>query len=93
MKQTIIIGRLGNSPFLCHGNLTDFTTFTLWSTILKEGEETVVSKQIWAYGKQAKLVCDHVKKGDLCCVEGKVEEKGIVCERITFLSKRRLENE
>lgn len=100
-NKTIIIGRLGNDPELQKGSKVDYCKFTLSNTVVKDGVEEIQWHQIAAFGKQAKLCSDHLHKGDLVCIEGRIDRKKyekdgetkssvtIIAERITFLSSKR----
>lgn len=108
-NRTIIIGRLGETPELkeAHkGCKTDcYTTFKLSNTTFKDGVEEIQWHTIVCFGKQARLCCEHLNKGDLCCIEGHLDKRAyekdgetrysmaIIAERITFLSSRRKQTE
>lgn len=110
-NKTIIIGRLGKDPELSTrkkakresdiSQQPDFASFTLLnSTVDQYRNEIIQSHDIHAFGKQAILCHEHLHKGDLCCVEGRIDERmighckpgqfpTIIAERITFLSSRK----
>lgn len=91
-NKTIIIGRLGANPIEKNGCAVFPILNTTWD--VKIHKEQVQMHKAYAVGKQAALVMKHLHKGDLCCIEGKLDEKQSICaERITFLSNRRKENE
>ena len=94
-NETVIIGRLGENPELKPHSKAEFQTqFTISSSTIKDGKEEVIWHRIGAFGKQAKLCADYLHKGDLCCIEGRLDldtrtepyKQYIVAERITFLS-------
>lgn len=94
-NKTAIIGRLGEDPELKPHSKAEFqTAFTISNSTIRNGEEIVEWHRIAAFGKQAKLCSDHLRKGDLCCIEGRLgldsyaepSKQYIVAERITFLS-------
>ncbi len=94
-SKTIIIGRIGEDPELKPHSKAEFqTVFTISNNTIRDGEEVVNWRRIAAFGKQAKLCSDHLHKGDLCCIEGRLDidsyteplQQIIVAERITFLS-------
>ena len=94
-NQTVIIGRVGSEPKLEPHSKAEFQTqFTISSSTIKDGKEEVIWHRIGAFGKQAKLCADYLHKGDLCCIEGRLDidtytepyKQYIVAERITFLS-------
>lgn len=101
-NKTIIIGRLGQDPEFKTGGKTDVTRFSLSNnTVRKDGTSEVQWHKICAFGKQALLCHQHLKKGDLCCIEGRLDTRSyekdgekrisnaIIAERITFLSTKR----
>lgn len=95
-KQTstkmILIGRLGHDPVKRDENSA---AFPILNSIIDNGEEKVQSHKILVFGKQKDVCMTHLKKGDLCCIEGKIdwESSDISAERITFLSHHRGQNE
>jgi single-strand DNA-binding protein len=114
-NQTIIIGRLGNDPEMSEtkrlnpetGNPLEIAKFKLSNTVIKDGKEEIQWHDLVAFGKQAILCHDYLHKGDLCCVEGRLDrhqyksqdgeeifKTTIIAERITFLqsSKRKETN-
>lgn len=90
-NRTIIVGRLGNNPKLENEK---YASFTICNTTIdgESGRETVMWHKIIVCEKQRDLVMSHLRKGDLCCIEGRLTQeiyKGsnvIYAERITFLS-------
>lgn len=96
--NTILIGRIGGEfKQLQDGSVEN----TIVHSTLNSGEETVTFVTVRFRGKQAKLVCTHLSKGDLCCIEGRRGEKttdtGVVKQyievgHITFLSTRKQNN-
>lgn len=105
LNKTIIIGRLGNDPELHQGPKSEYARFSIAdSTISKDGQETVQWHRICAFGKQAHLCHEYLHKGDLCCIEGRLDSKSyekdgqkhasysIIAERITFMSSKRRSN-
>ena len=105
-NKTILIGRLGADPELKTGGKSDYANFSICnSSVDKEGREEVQWHRVKAFGKQAHLCKDYLHKGDLCCVEGRLdahscEKNGekriansIILEKLTFLTpKRRTDN-
>jgi single-strand DNA-binding protein len=106
-NQTIIIGRLGNDPEMSEtkrlnpetGNPLEIAKFKLSNTVIKDGKEEIQWHDLAAFGKQAILCHDYLHKGDLCCVEGRLDRQHyksqdgeeifkttIIAEHITFLS-------
>lgn len=103
-NKTIIIGRLGEKPELKTADCgTDYTRFSMCNTTFNNGVEVVQWHKIIAFGKQARVIAEHLNKGDLCCIEGRVDRKkyekegetkyavAIIAECITFLSSKRRE--
>lgn len=100
-NRTIIIGRLGEDPKLKTGGKVDSCTFTISNSTSRDGVEEVQWHDMVAFGKQARVCAEHLHKGDLCCVEGKLDcqnyikdgekmyKQTIIAERITFLSTAR----
>lgn len=99
--KTILIGRLGKDPRERDEKMAEFP---IGHTILSNGKETIEWHRIVVFGKQKDIVMKYLKKGDLCCIEGRLEPESydsrlanqtsaVVAERITFLSNRRKENE
>lgn len=104
-NRTVIIGRLGQDPEVAKtANNTEVVTFSLADHVkIGEREETQWHK-IKTYGKQASACSRFLAKGDLCCVEGRLdthsyEKDGvthkaqtIIAERVIFLSPKRQAN-
>jgi len=100
-NKTIIIGRLARDPEFGQGKKTEYANFNLSNSTFKDGKEEVQWHRICAFGKQAVLCHSHLHKGDLCCIEGRInnssyEKNGekryfqsIIAEKITFLASRR----
>ena len=101
-NKTIIIGRLGFDPELKQGKTTAYTRFSLSNNnVSKEGQSEVQWHKICAFGKQADLCHKYLHKGDLCCIEGRLDSRSyekngqkqytssIIAERITFLNNKR----
>lgn len=99
-NKTIIIGRLGEDPELKPHSKSEFQTeFNISNTTITDDKEVVQWHKIAAFGKQAKLCAEYLHKGDLCCIEGRLDidthtepfKRYIIVERITFLtaSKKR----
>lgn len=106
-NKTIIIGRLGDNPEFTETKRLNLETvkpletakFKLSNTVIKDGKEEIQWHDLAAFGKQAILCHDYLHKGDLCCVEGRLDRRHyesqdgeeifkttIIAERITFLS-------
>lgn len=94
-NRTIIIGRLGEDPELKPHSKAEFQTeFNISNNRITDGKEVIQWHKIAAFGKQAKLCTDYLRKGDLCCIEGRLDvdtrtepfKQYIIAERITFLS-------
>ena len=101
-NKTILIGRLGQDPVLEHlSTKGDVAKFTVVNTTMVGGiEDCELSHKISAFGKQATLCAEYLHKGDLCCIEGRLdtytyEKDGVVkyaqtiiAEHITFLTSK-----
>lgn len=99
-NRTIIIGRLDNAPELKSTGKGDVAEFSLSNTTFRNGAEEVQWHRIAAFGKQAILCAEHLHKGDLCCIEGRLDthtyeidgeirySQIIITERITFLTSK-----
>ena len=100
-NKTIIIGRLGADPELKTGGNSEFANFSICNAVVdKEGHEDVQWHRIKAFGKQAQLCKNYLHKGDLCCVEGRLDARSymkngekriansIILEKLTFLTSR-----
>lgn len=106
-NKTIIVGRLGNDPEMTEtkslnletGKPIEIARFKLSNTVFRDGKEETQWHDLAAFGKQAILCHDYLHKGDLCCVEGRLDRQHyksqdgeeifkttIIAERITFLS-------
>ena len=101
-NRTIIIGRLGFDHELKQGKNTSYARFSLSNnSITKDGQSEVQWHKICAFGKQAALCQKYLHKGDLCCIEGRLDSRtyekngqkqyssSIIAERITFLNSKR----
>lgn len=84
-SKTILIGRLGHDPAKRDENSA---AFPILNSVFEDGMEKVQSHKVLVFGKQKDVCMTHLKKGDLCCIEGKLEPENfaILAERITFLS-------
>ena len=103
-NKTIIIGRLARDPEYKQGKKTEYVNFNLSNSTFRDGKEEVQWHHICAFGKQANLCHDHLHKGDLCCIEGRIDNRSyekdgqkryfqsIIAEKVTFLSSRRSPN-
>ena len=87
-NKTIIIGRLNSNPIEKNGKAIFALLNTVWNSAARK--EQIQMHQIYAVGKQAELVMKYLCKGDLCCIEGKLDERLSICaEHITFLSSKK----
>lgn len=108
-NKTIIIGRVSSDVVFKKGEdgKTDSVRFSIANSTVVDGKEKVDFHDICSFGKQAALCRDYISKGDLCCIEGRLEtldrddgetvyhSKLIIAEHITFLScgKRKNDNQ
>ena len=97
--KTIIIGRVGDTPELKKVNGGSMTNFQICNFDVNNGQEVAQWHRIAVFGKQAKVVCEHVVKGDLICIEGRLSGEStddgkvmpiITAEKVCFLSSRKL---
>ncbi len=101
-NTTVIIGRLGNDPEIFKTkNDLEIATFSIAHTEKSGDRENTQWHTIKAFGKQAAACHKYLSKGDLCCIEGRIDirtyEKdgetrkvqSIIAEHIMFLSPRR----
>lgn len=93
-SKTILIGRLGHDPIKMDENSA---AFPILNSVIENGKEKVQSRTVLVFGKQKDVCMSNLKKGDLCCIEGKInlevyegkidpEGATLLAERITFLS-------
>lgn len=92
-NKTILVGRLGSNPSLKTSNGHDYALFSVCNkTVDKDGNETTQIQKCVAFGKQCSLVMQYLRKGDLCCIEGTIDNYGksqkVNAERITFLQRK-----
>ena len=99
-NKTTIIGRVSSDVVFKKGEdgMADKAAFVISNSTVVDGKENVDFHDICAFGKQAALCREHISKGDLCCIEGRIEtfdrnddnivyhSKEIIAEHITFLS-------
>lgn len=102
-NRTIVIGRLGNDPKFDDTKKMPISRFSLCNSTINNGHEEVMWHRVICCGNQAVLCRDYLHKGDMCCIEGILDEKRyesngenkvstfIVAERITFLSASKRE--
>ena len=93
-NKTIIIGRLANDPELIDsGNSKERASFSIINHEVHNCQTSQSFHRIVAKGKKAKLCYDYLKKGDLCCIEGKLSTENshvvIVAEQVAFLSSKK----
>jgi single-strand DNA-binding protein len=103
MSRAIIIGRLGRDPeFKITGNNLEVATFSMCTDHRKvDGTKEANWHQVKTFGKQANFSQKYLKRGDQCCVEGRLETRtyekdgvrrtaqSIVAEKVTILSSAR----
>ena len=99
-NKTIIIGRLASDPECKPTSNSKLAEFMISNSTFENGEEKVQLHRIAAIGKQADVCIEHLHKGDLCCIEGHINqfiyESGgetqskqlIIAERIVFLQSK-----
>lgn len=101
LNKAIIVGRLGKDPELRQGPKFQYADFDISNTSFSNGQEEVQWHRIRSFGRQAEIVHEYLHKGDLCCIEGRIDDQtyekdgekrfsqSIIAERITFLSTKR----
>lgn len=101
INKAILIGRLGMDPELKQGSKTEFVKFVIGNPASKNGKEEMQWHHICAFGKQAQLCHNYLHKGDLCCIEGRLDSssyvkngekryfQSIIAESVTFLTPKR----
>lgn len=85
-SREIVIGRIFTEPEMTTKGNCKFM-------LIQQLANGPVYRNVISTGKQASIVHDKLKKGDLCCVEGKTacdERKvvSLISERITFMGSR-----
>lgn len=94
--MVIIIGRLARDPKLFAGDGPKAAQLVIELTVIEHGEEKLDFVDIIVHGKQVDVVVENLKKGSLCCVEGRkdiVDGKLVVdAEHVTFLGKKETEH-
>lgn len=71
LNRTIIIGRISEEPENLDKSKTPICIFSVvTSTRNTNGEESKKVERIVSKGKQAAVCKEHLRKGDLVCVEG-----------------------
>lgn len=97
-NKTFLVGRLGEDPELKPHSKAEFQAeFYISNNTIVDGKGAANWHKIVVFGEQARLCSDHLHKGDLCCIEGRLNidtrtepfKQYIVAERIAFLSARR----
>lgn len=71
-NKTILIGRLAQDPAQEEIESSTVTKFSVLNTIVENGENKVLEHLVLVKGKQGVLCKNKLKKGDLCCIEGKL---------------------
>ena len=92
-NKTILVGCLGNNPSLKTSNGHDYALFSVCNkTVDKDGNTTTQTQKCVAFDKQCDLVMQYLRKGDLCCIEGTIDNyrksQRVIAERITFLQRK-----
>lgn len=74
MNSVTLIGRLGKDPELkTTSNGKDFCTFSLATTEKYKDEQKTQWHNCKAFGNQAKVIAEYMKKGDPLVVLGSIE--------------------
>lgn len=92
----IIIGRLARDPKLFAGDGPKAAQLAVVRTVIEHGEEKQDFANIIVHGKQVDIVMENLKKGALCCIEGRKDIADgrlvLVANAITFLGKKETEH-
>lgn len=92
----IIIGRLARDPKLFAGDGPKAAQLVIVRTVIEHGEEKLDFVDIIVHGKQVDIVMENLKKGSLCCVEGRKDIADgrlvVVANAVTFLGKKETEH-
>lgn len=94
--RAMIIGRLARDPKLFAGDGPKAAQLVIVRTVIEHGEEKLDFTDIIVHGKQVDIVMENLKKGSLCCIEGRKDiadgKLVMVASAITFLGKRETEH-
>lgn len=107
-NKVILAGRFSRDPELRHAGQTTVCSFSLalnrsYKTDSGEKKEEVTFVDITAFGKQAEVIAQHLRKGDSILVEGRLKTEswddkqtgqkrtkiGVVLEGFSFLGGKR----
>lgn len=92
----IIIGRLARDPKLFEGDGPKTAQLVIVRTVIEHGEERLDFANVIVHGKHVDTVMENLKKGSLCCIEGRkaiVDGKLVMAANaVTFLGKRETEH-
>lgn len=95
-STAIIIGRLARDPKLFAGDGPKAAQLVIVRTVIERGEEKLDFTDIIVHGKQVDVVMENLKKGSLCCIEGRKEIAGgklvVVANAVTFLGRKETEH-
>jgi hypothetical protein len=94
----IVIGRLTENPILgTYNSGKEYAEFSLIQTVIENGDDVLKTTNFVAKDKLTSLVMKHLRKGDLCCVEGYPfrneslpNDCPILCDKITFLNHKKI---
>lgn len=104
-NKTIIIGRLGHDPECRQTEKCELARFSISQNRIVDGKEDAQWHRVCAFGKQAAVVKKYLRKGDLCCIEGRLEVRAyekngekrtahsIIADKVTFLQPSRREKQ
>ena len=88
MDRTILVGRVCSNPSMIDSNGACYTKFALANSIVDSyGNEEIRWHDIIATGKQARICCEHLNKGDLCRIEGYTNGGSVIVEQVVCLPK------
>lgn len=75
LNHKIFIGRMTDDPELKEGKKSEYSRFALETEREIDGEWKTVTMECVAFSKQARILCQHLRKGKLLAVEGRYETK------------------
>lgn len=94
--RVIVIGRLARDPKLFAGDGPKAAQLVIVRTVIEHGEEKLDFVNVIVHGKHVDVVMENLKKGSLCCIDGRKEiEDGrlvMAAEHVTFLGKKETEH-
>jgi single-stranded DNA-binding protein len=94
-NRTLIIGRVDCKPELKRKGNMEYADFNIITTVTSGDKTENMAHPVRCYSRQAVLCNENLDKGDLCCVEGRLNDgnyedklKQIIAEKVVFLRKK-----